>query len=245
MTKAQFKSGLFAFMKYLPFGKAILKALYLRSFPSLQKNVLGLRFSNPIGVGSGLDKTGSFYDEIAAIGPSFVEIGPLRDVHTAIATLQEEPKDCVVFADLSNSGNIERGFSLIYDFVDAVVFNASSNTNVLATMDRIITLRRYNDVYKPIIIKLFPDLKDEQYKEAADYILRNGIDAVEVIPSKVSLMLELTHNLVPVISYGRFSNYEEVAKTLADGAQLVALSYLPVKDGFHYVNRLLQKLSRK
>lgn len=43
--------------------------------PSLQKNVFGLQFKNPVGLGAGFDKNALYLNELEALGFGFVEIG--------------------------------------------------------------------------------------------------------------------------------------------------------------------------
>lgn len=59
----------------LPFGKTVLKSLYTYEHPSLEREVAGLRFKNPVGLAAGFDKNGEMVDEMAALGFGFVEIG--------------------------------------------------------------------------------------------------------------------------------------------------------------------------
>ena len=41
------------------------------------RDVMGLRFSNPVGLAAGLDKNGDFIDALAALGFGFIEIGTI------------------------------------------------------------------------------------------------------------------------------------------------------------------------
>jgi dihydroorotate dehydrogenase len=43
--------------------------------PSLEKEVFGLKFKNPVGLAAGFDKDGKYYSEMAALGFGFIEIG--------------------------------------------------------------------------------------------------------------------------------------------------------------------------
>jgi len=68
-------------MKSLSFACRIgwLKKLISNQFsyqhPSLEKEVFGLKFSNPVGLGAGFDKNALFLRELEALGFGFVEIG--------------------------------------------------------------------------------------------------------------------------------------------------------------------------
>jgi dihydroorotate dehydrogenase len=59
----------------LPGTPALLRQLYDFQHPSLEREVFGLRFRNPVGLAAGLDKNAEFTDELGALGFGFVEIG--------------------------------------------------------------------------------------------------------------------------------------------------------------------------
>ena len=45
-------------------------------------------------------------------------------------------------------------------------------------VDRLLDLRRYYDTYRPILLKVSPDLSSEQLDDIIDYCLRSGIDGI-------------------------------------------------------------------
>ncbi|HWB28151.1 MAG TPA: quinone-dependent dihydroorotate dehydrogenase [Chitinophagaceae bacterium] len=59
----------------IPGIKNMLRASFQYNHPSLQKNVFGLTFKNPVGLGAGFDKNALFLDELELLGFGFVEIG--------------------------------------------------------------------------------------------------------------------------------------------------------------------------
>src|SRR6476659_10068092 len=56
-------------------GRAAVKASFAYGNNSLEKEVFGLRFRNPVGLGAGFDKNAHYLRELEAIGFGFVEIG--------------------------------------------------------------------------------------------------------------------------------------------------------------------------
>lgn len=58
-------------------GKSISKAFLNTEHPSLEKELFGLKFKNPVGLAAGLDKDAKAFDELAALGFGFIEIGTL------------------------------------------------------------------------------------------------------------------------------------------------------------------------
>ncbi len=59
----------------VPAVKSILRSSFQYDHPSLQKNVFGLQFKNPVGLGAGFDKNALFLNELEMLGFGFVEIG--------------------------------------------------------------------------------------------------------------------------------------------------------------------------
>lgn len=56
-------------------GKQIVSANFTPKKAALQKEVFGLTFNNPIGLGAGFDKNALYLNELEALGFGFVEVG--------------------------------------------------------------------------------------------------------------------------------------------------------------------------
>lgn len=57
------------------FGKKYLTNNYCYKHASLQRQVFGLTFKNPVGLAAGFDKDAKFIDELSCLGFGFIEIG--------------------------------------------------------------------------------------------------------------------------------------------------------------------------
>lgn len=217
-----------AFLRHIPFARSIIRAIYHRESPGLQKEVFGINFPNPVGLAGGLDKNGEFYNDMANFGFGFVEIGSLtpqpqdgnpkprcfrvpqdkaiinrfginnKGVRNAVEHLKKERPGVIVAANISkNTTSInedaakdyESAFALLYDFVDMFVVNVSCPNVVGLTslqdisflseiVDKLLNLRMYYDDYRPILLKVSPDLSKEQLDDIIDYCLRSGIDGL-------------------------------------------------------------------
>lgn len=55
--------------------KALLRNLYCYDDKRLEREVFGLKFKNPVGLGAGFDKNAAYVEELAALGFGFIEIG--------------------------------------------------------------------------------------------------------------------------------------------------------------------------
>lgn len=217
-----------SFARHIPFARQIMRAIYHRDTPTLEKEVFGINFPNPVGLAGGLDKNGEYYNDMANFGFGFVEIGSItpkpqdgnpkprcfrvpgdkaiinrfginnKGVKNAVEHLKKVKPEVIVAANISkNSTSInedaakdyETSFALLYDFVDMFVVNVSCPNVVGLTalqditflsdiVDRLLDLRMYYDEYRPILLKVSPDLSHEQLDEIIDYCLRSGIDGI-------------------------------------------------------------------
>lgn len=61
----------------IPLGETIAKKIYTLKHPSLEREVFGLKFPNPVGLAAGFDKDAKLFNELACLGFGFVEIGTL------------------------------------------------------------------------------------------------------------------------------------------------------------------------
>ena len=215
-------------LRYVPFAKSIIRAIYHRDSPALEKEVFGITFPNPVGLAGGMDKNGEYYNDLANFGFGFVEIGSLtpkpqdgnpkprcwrvpadraiinrfginnKGVKNAVEHLKKVHPEVIVAANISkNSTSInedaakdyETSFGLLYDFVDMFVVNVSCPNVVGLTslqdisflsdiVDKLLDLRMVYDTYKPILLKVSPDLAKEQLNDIIDYCLRSGIDGI-------------------------------------------------------------------
>lgn len=66
-----------AVLRHIPFARRIVRMIYKKDSPKLEREVFGINFPNPVGLAGGLDKNGEFYNDMANFGFGFVEIGSL------------------------------------------------------------------------------------------------------------------------------------------------------------------------
>lgn len=215
-------------LRHIPFARSIVRAIYRKESPTLEKEVFGLKFPNPVGLAGGLDKNGEYYNDMADFGFGFVEIGSLtpkpqdgnpkprcfrvpgdkaiinrfginnKGVKNAVEHLKKVRPEVIVAANISkNTTSInedaakdyETAFALLYDFVDMFVVNISCPNVVGLTalqditflsdiVDKLLNLRMYYDEYRPILLKVSPDLSHQQLDDIIDYSLRSGIDGI-------------------------------------------------------------------
>ena len=70
-----FTFGMIKNLLRLPLVPGIVKSRFGFEHPSLEREVFGLKFKNPVGLAAGFDKNALLFDEFAQYGFGFVEIG--------------------------------------------------------------------------------------------------------------------------------------------------------------------------
>lgn len=215
-----------SFVGSVPGGRTAMKFLYSRKSPALSREEFGITFKNPIGLAAGMDANGDMYNNFAALGFGFVEIGSLtlepyrgnpkprlfrvpqkkaivnrmgsenKGVKYAINHLRSDIPDVVIAANIEASpkskkpvSDYMKSFSLLYDFVDMFTINISNplagNTEKMQTLqfmsdvlDPILGIRLLYDDYKPILVKISPDIDHDHLAEILDWCMLSGIDGI-------------------------------------------------------------------
>jgi dihydroorotate dehydrogenase len=188
--------------------------------PSLEREVFGIRFENPVGLAAGFDKEAQFVDEFAALGFGFIEIGTItpkaqpgnppprlfrlqadqalinrmgfnnEGVETAVARLKNRKSKVIVGGNIgknkltSNEDAVkdyETCFDFLFDHVDYFAVNVSSpNTPNLRALQekgplklilsRLSEKNNQKQVPKPILLKIAPDLSNQQLDDIIEIV---------------------------------------------------------------------------
>ncbi|MBI4946455.1 MAG: quinone-dependent dihydroorotate dehydrogenase [Bacteroidetes bacterium] len=209
----------------------------------LEKNVLGLKFPNPVGLAAGFDKEATFFDEISNCGFGFIEVGTvtpkpqqgnnkprlfrLKEDEALINRMgfnndgveaMVERLKCRKNFKVIIGGNIGKNkvtlnenaiadyeycFEKLYDYVDYFVVNVSSpntpNLRVLQEKEplknilhRLMELREAKShestaiSKKSILLKIAPDLTNEQLDDIVEIIRETKIDGVVATNTTIS-----------------------------------------------------------
>jgi dihydroorotate dehydrogenase len=75
-----FSMNLFRDINKLGIASDFLSKQFRIQHPALRKQVFGLNFQNPVGLGAGFDKNARYLDELAVLGFGFVEVGTVTPV---------------------------------------------------------------------------------------------------------------------------------------------------------------------
>ncbi|WP_207422951.1 quinone-dependent dihydroorotate dehydrogenase [Desertivirga brevis] len=209
--------------------KSLQQGMFHLNDPALEREVFGLKFKNPVGLGAGFDKNASMISELANFGFGFIEIGtvtPLpqpgndkprmfrlpedqglinrmgfnnQGVEVVAHRLKQLKRDGLIIG-----GNIGKNkvtpneeavndyikcFDALFDVVDYFVVNVSSpNTPGLRELQEKEPLKKIlhtlqqrnskNDVSRPILLKIAPDLTNAQLDDIVEIVTETGIAGI-------------------------------------------------------------------
>lgn len=220
----------------IPGMKSIWKSLYVVNDPSLEKEVFGLKFKNPVGLAAGFDKNASMYNDLAYCGFGFIEIGTVTPVgqqgndkprlfrikddqgiinrmgfnnngmEEAIRNLKKRKTEVLIGGNIGKNkvtpneeanSDYEKCFESLFPYVDYFVVNVSSPntpnlralqekeplTNLLKSLQ---DLNSKKEKSKPILLKIAPDLTNEQLDDIIDIVKEVDLDGVIATNTTIS-----------------------------------------------------------
>jgi dihydroorotate dehydrogenase len=221
-----FVVGLLKIIVKFPPSRWIFRSMYHVEHPALEREFIGLKFPNPVGLAAGFDKNAKYFHEMESCGFGFIEIGtvtPLAQPGNDLPRLFRLKKDEAILnrmgfnnegvqealkhlkvrknRQLIIGGNIGKNkwtpneealndylicFDALFDEVDYFAVNVSSpNTpNLRALQDKgplmelLSTLQQKNEAKanpKPILLKIAPDLTNEQLDEIIEIVQETKI----------------------------------------------------------------------
>ncbi|MBR1994656.1 MAG: dihydroorotate dehydrogenase (quinone), partial [Alistipes sp.] len=212
----------------IPGGRWLLGRCYAVEHPSLEREVFGVKFRNPIGVAAGIDRNGEICNELGAMGFGFVEVGTLtphgqsgnptprvfrsddersirhrvghanRGLQSAIRHLRHGHPGVVVGCNLACNAStpaeeapkdVLKLFRNLYQYVDYFTVNVSgddvqneqlthSEAYIRALLEPLFDFRRGQNQYRPILLKISPDLTDEEVDRITDILIATPLDGI-------------------------------------------------------------------
>ena len=232
----------FEIVEKIPGGRLISRWIHNNRPAGLQREVFGLDFYNPIGLGAGLDLHGELYNDLNNLGFSYVEIGPVNadGMRRALRRVQDDPQNDILAACIN--ADYATAFTLGYDFFDFFVFDITGNVN-MEIFDPILDTRLAEEGYKPVIVKLPKVITSSEIEEILDFSLLNGIDGVEARSiEQVRQIAAYTHGKIPIIGNTHIQSPQQALETLEAGATLLAVRNGLVREGPDFVAGILKFL---
>lgn len=313
----------FGFLKYsfkIPGVSAFCRRQFQVNHPSLEREVFGLKFKNPVGLAAGLDKDAKLFKELGDLGFGFVEIGTITpkaqsgNPKKRLFRLKED--QALVNRMGFNNGGIEAAakrlkknknvriggnigknkltpnenafedyaqcFEGLFAYVDYFVVNVSSpNTpNLRELQDKapltnlLKGLQEKNQLKsapKPILLKIAPDLTDDQLLDIIDIVKTTQIAGIIATNTTISrdglfsenkkevggmsgkplknrstevirFIAEKSNHAFPIIGVGGIHSEEDALEKLEAGASLVQLYTGFIYEGPALIKRINKRL---
>lgn len=226
----------------LPLGRVLTRWFYRNRPTKLQKEVFGIQFNHPVGLGAGLDIHGELYNDLGNLGFSFVEMGPMdaAGIRRALRNLYEDPKHNILAACIRT--DYLTAFTLAYDFCDFFVIELPDDLSTDA-VDSLLEARIAEPVYRPIVLKIPKELTENQLENLVDYCLQGNIDGIETRDiTQLRHIREYSKGLLPIIANNHIDTPERAAEALRAGASLVEVRTGLVHEGPGIVRKILKLL---
>lgn len=212
----------------IPFSSWLFMKIYSYQNSSLEKELFGIKFKNPVGLAAGFDKNGKYIKEMSNLGFGFIEIGTITPkpqpgnpkkrlfrVQNDLAIinrlginndgnilcaerLKKNNSDVVIGGNIgknttTSNENADKdyiqNFEILHQYVDYFVLNVScpnvSNFTKLQDVEflkkLVPQLKKINSTKpkkKPILIKISPDLNQDQLDETIDLVRSENLDGI-------------------------------------------------------------------
>ena len=213
---------------WIPGGRWLLRRCYTVRYPSLEREVFGIRFANPVGLAAGFDRNGEALPELAAMGFGFVEIGTVtprpqegnprprvfripkdraiinrigianRGLDATVRYLRRGHKGLVLGCNIGKNTDTPAAqapadylklFRSLYQYADYFTVNISCDNachdvktytkeHLLEILNPLFDFRRGQSDYRPIMLKISPDLTDREIDTVTEVLTTSPLDGI-------------------------------------------------------------------
>ncbi len=221
----------FRLVQWIPGATWLLRKMFAFTDPSLEREVFGMTFPNPVGLAAGFDKDAYAYRVLGAMGFGFVEVGTVTPLpqkgnkkprlfrleadnalvnrmgfnnlgmDRALDHLRNRRPGQIVGANLgkntdtpnqSAAADYLKLFRSLYQYVDYFVVNVScpNIASLTALQDKeslreisngLVEFRRGQNQYRPILLKISPDLTFKEIDDAIEVMTELGLDGLVAV----------------------------------------------------------------
>lgn len=190
-----------------PLSNYVIKLFFTVKHPSLEKNLMGIDFPNPVGLAAGFDKDAEVFKAMSAFGFGFIEIGtvtPVAQDGNPKPRMFRLPKDKSI---INRMGFNNKG-------VDAATKNLKRNKNILiggnigknkitenkdAVSDYIQCFKKLFDVVNYFVVNVSspntPGLRELQSKDSLLHLLESLQSINKSKPNPKPILLKIAPDL--------------------------------------------------
>lgn len=215
----------------IPGGRWLLHRLYAYEDASLERDVFGIKFKNPIGMAAGFDVNGDIFRPLSAMGFGFVEIGTItpkaqagnprprifrlnpdhatvnrnglhnKGLEYALERIRGTHKGVVIGCNIGSNvdtmpdkawADYLKVFRNLYQYADYFTVNincdnvsiesvAPSTERLMQILEPLFDFRRGQNQYRPILLKISPDISNEEVDRMADIMIDTPLDGIVAV----------------------------------------------------------------
>ena len=222
-------AGSFNAVMKIPGLKGIIKAFYSFSHPSLERQVFGIKFKNPIGLAAGFDKDGKYLHSFSSLGFGFYEIGtvtPKAQVGNPKPRLFRLPEDEALINRMGfNNDGVDEMLERLKSYkknneviIGGNIGKNKATPNESAVDDYVICFEKLFDFVDYFVVNVSspntPNLRALQNKEPLQHLLQTLQDLNNRKDKRKPLLLKIA----PDLTEGQLDDVIVVAKeTKLDG----------------------------
>lgn len=168
----------------LPIINGIVKGIYSFEDKTLEKELFGLKFKNPVGLAAGFDKDAKLIDEMGLLGFGFIEIGtltPKPQEGNPIPRLFRIPQDNALINRMGfNNGGVDEAILRLRDRKSKVIIGGNIGKNKVtsnedAESDYLYCLEKLHPYVDYFVVNVSspntPNLRELQEKEPLKKLL--------------------------------------------------------------------------
>jgi dihydroorotate dehydrogenase len=220
----------------IPALRKAVRSMFSFSHRSLEKELWGIKFPNPVGLAAGFDKDGKYTDALATLGFGFIEMGTVtprpqpgnpkprlfrlpqdqavinrmgfnnEGAELAAARLKRRKEKIIIGGNIGKNkdtanedaiNDYEACFQHLHPVVDYFVVNVSSpNTPglralqdkepLMRILNRLQELNKATGNKKPMLLKIAPDLTNEQLDDIIAIVKETRIDGLVATNTTIS-----------------------------------------------------------
>lgn len=240
----------FSLLKFPGFS-LLAGAAYAKSHPSLQKEVFGLKFKNPVGLAAGLDKNALAFNELGEMGFGFIEIGtvtPKPQPGNDQPRLFRLPKNEALINRMgfNNEGVVAAAKRLKNRKDSSVLIGGNIGKNKVtpnedAVNDYIICFNELFEVVDYFVVNVSspntPNLRDLQEKEPLTKLL----NALQDLNNKKNKPKPILLKIAPDLTDTQLDDIIDIVKQTKI-AGIIATNTTISRDGLSYTKTELDKI---
>lgn len=222
-----FTFGLTKKLFNLPIIKGVVSNLYSFEDKSLELELFGLKFKNPVGLAAGFDKDAKLIDEMGLLGFGFIEIGtltPKPQEGNPTPRLFRLPQDNALINRMGfNNGGVDEAISRLRNRKSKVIIGGNIGKNKVtpnedAESDYLYCLEKLHPYVDYFVVNVSspntPNLRELQEKEPLKKLLLSVKKANNAKSSPKPILLKIA----PDLTNGQLDDIVEIVQeTKIDG----------------------------